>query len=155
MSNKFTGTIPSGKIGITFDAAYDGVNAGIRHVIVSNVLASYVEGSAYTAALIDEYEKVFFDVNGNVITLVDGRFVVGTHEIRKARLTIDENYEHAKFVYNGTINYAMTDYVSGDGSLLVLDKVWATKRTNGKISNGKARSSLTALPSTPGFARRL
>ena len=32
LSNKFTGTIPSGKIGITFDAAYDGVNAGIRHV---------------------------------------------------------------------------------------------------------------------------
>lgn len=107
LSNKFTGTIPSGKIGITFDAAYDGVNAGKRHVIVSNVLASYVEGSAYTAALIDEYEKVFFDVNGNVITPVDGRFVVGTHEIRKARLTIDENYEHAKFVYNGTINLSL------------------------------------------------
>ena len=28
LSNKFAGTIPSGKIGITFDAAYDGVNAG-------------------------------------------------------------------------------------------------------------------------------
>lgn len=128
LSNKFAGTIPSGKIGITFDASYDGVNAGNRQVIVSNVLASYVEGSAYTAALIDEYEKVFFDVNGNVITLVDGKFVVGTHEIRKARLTIDtDNYKHAPFIYNGTINYAMTDYVSGDGSLLVLDKVLGDK----------------------------
>lgn len=145
LSNKFTGTIPSGKIGITFDAAYDGVNAGIRNVIVSNVLASYVEGSAYTAALIDEYEKVFFDVNGNVITLVDGRFVVGTHEIRKARLTIDENYEHAKFVYNGTINYAMTDYVSGDGSLLVLDKVLGDKADEWKNIQWKGTFQLDSI----------
>lgn len=145
LSNKFTGTIPSGKIGITFDAAYDGVNAGIRNVIVSNVLASYIEGSAYTAALIDEYEKVFFDVNGNVITLVDGRFVVGTHEIRKARLTIDENYEHAKFVYNGTINYAMTDYVSGDGSLLVLDKVLGDKADEWKKIQWKGTFQLDSI----------
>lgn len=145
LSNKFAGTIPSGKIGITFDAAYDGVNAGIRNVIVSNVLASYVEGSAYTAALIDEYEKVFFDVNGNVITLVDGRFVVGTHEIRKARLTIDENYEHAKFVYNGTINYAMTDYVSGDGSLLVLDKVLGDKADEWKNIQWKGTFQLDSI----------
>lgn len=145
LSNKFTGTIPSGKIGITFDAAYDGVNAGKRHVIVSNVLASYIEGSAYTAALIDEYEKVFFDVNGNVITLVDGRFVVGTHEIRKARLTIDENYEHAKFVYNGTINYAMTDYVSGDGSLLVLDKVLGDKADEWKNIQWKGTFQLDSI----------
>lgn len=145
LSNKFTGTIPSGKIGITFDAAYDGVNAGKRHVIVSNVMASYVEGSAYTAALIDEYEKVFFDVNGNVITLVDGRFVVGTHEIRKARLTIDENYEHAKFVYNGTINYAMTDYVSGDGSLLVLDKVLGDKADEWKNIQWKGTFQLDSI----------
>ena len=145
LSNKFTGTIPSGKIGITFDAAYDGVNAGKRHVIVSNVLASYVEGSAYTAALIEQYEKVFFDVNGNVITLVDGRFVVGTHEIRKARLTIDENYEHAKFVYNGTINYAMTDYVSGDGSLLVLDKVLGDKADEWKNIQWKGTFQLDSI----------
>ena len=145
LSNKFTGTIPSGKIGITFDAAYDGVNAGIRQVIVSNVLASYVEGSAYTAALIDEYEKVFFDVNGNVITLVDGRFVVGTHEIRKARLTIDENYKHAPFVYNGTINYAMTDYVSGDGSLLVLDKVLGDKADEWKNIQWKGTFQLDSI----------
>lgn len=145
LSNKFAGTIPSGKIGITFDAAYDGVNAGIRQVIVSNVLASYVEGSAYTPALINEYEKVFFDVNGNVITLVDGRFVVGTHEIRKARLTIDENYEHAKFVYNGTINYAMTDYVSGDGSLLVLDKVLGDKADEWKNIQWKGTFQLDSI----------
>lgn len=145
LSNKFAGTIPSGKIGITFDAAYDGVNAGIRNVIVSNVLTSYVEGSAYTAALIDEYEKVFFDVNGNVITLVDDRFVVGTHEIRKARLTIDENYEHAKFVYNGTINYAMTDYVSGDGSLLVLDKVLGDKADEWKNIQWKGTFQLDSI----------
>lgn len=145
LSNKFTGTIPSGKIGITFDAAYDGVNAGKRHVIVSNVLASYVEGSAYTAALIDEYEKVFFDVNGNVITLVDGRFVVGTHEIRKARLTIDENYKHAPFVYNGTINYAMTDYVSGDGSLLMLDKVLGDKADEWKNIQWKGTFQLDSI----------
>lgn len=145
LSNKFTGTIPSGKIGITFDAAYDGVNAGKRHVIVSNVLASYVEGSAYTPALIEQYEKVFFDVNGNVITLVDGRFVVGTHEIRKARLTIDENYEHAKFVYNGTINYAMTDYVSGDGSLLVLDKVLGDKADEWKNIQWKGTFQLDSI----------
>lgn len=145
LSNKFTGTIPSGKIGITFDAAYDGVNAGKRHVIVSNVLASYVEGSAYTPALIDEYEKVYFDVNGNVITPVDGRFVVGTHEIRKARLTIDENYEHAKFVYNGTINYAMTDYVSGDGSLLVLDKVLGDKADEWKNIQWKGTFQLDSI----------
>lgn len=155
LSNKFTGTIPSGKIGITFDAAYDGVNAGIRHVIVSNVLASYVEGSAYTAALIDEYEKVFFDVNGNVITLVDGRFVVGTHEIRKARLTIDENYEHAKFVYNGTINYAMTDYVSGDGSLLVLDKVLGDKADEWKNIQWKGTFRLDSIAVNPGLRASL
>lgn len=128
LSNKFAGTIPSGKIGITFDAAYDDVNAGIRNVIVSNVQASYVEGSAYTAALIEQYEKVYFDVNGKVITLVDGKFVVGTHEIRKARLTIDtDNYKHAPFIYNGTINYAMPDYALGKDSLLVLDKVLGDK----------------------------
>lgn len=145
LSNKFAGTIPSGKIGITFDAAYDGVNAGIRQVIVSNVRASYVEGSAYTAALIDEYEKVFLDVNGNVITLVDGRFVVGTHEILKARLTIDENYRHAPFVYNGTINYAMTDYVSGDGSLLVLDKVLGDKADEWKNIQWKGTIQLGSI----------
>ena len=155
LSNKFTGTIPSGKIGITFDAAYDGVNAGKRHVIVSNVLASYVEGSAYTPALIDEYEKVFFDVNGNVITLVDGRFVVGTHEIRKARLTIDENYEHAKFVYNGTINYAMTDYVSGDGSLLVLDKVLGDKADEWKNIQWKGTFQLDSIAVNPGLRASL
>lgn len=155
LSNKFAGTIPSGKIGITFDAAYDDVNAGKRHVIVSNVLASYVEGSAYTAALIDEYEKVFFDVNGNVITLVDGRFVVGTHEIRKARLTIDENYEHAKFVYNGTINYAMTDYVSGDGSLLVLDKVLGDKADEWKNIQWKGTFQLDSIAVNPGLRASL
>lgn len=155
LSNKFAGTIPSGKIGITFDAAYDGVNAGKRQVIVSNVLASYIEGSAYTAALIDEYEKVFFDVNGNVITLVDGRFVVGTHEIRKARLTIDENYEHAKFVYNGTINYAMTDYVSGDGSLLVLDKVLGDKADEWKNIQWKGTFQLDSIAVNPGLRASL
>lgn len=155
LSNKFTGTIPSGKIGITFDAAYDGVNAGIRNVIVSNVLASYVEGSAYTAALIDEYEKVFFDVNGNVITLVDGKFVVGTHEIRKARLTIDENYKHAPFVYNGTINYAMTDYVSGDGSLLVLDKVLGDKADEWKNIQWKGTFQLDSIDVNNGLRASL
>lgn len=155
LSNKFTGTIPSGKIGITFDAAYDGVNAGKRQVIVSNVLASYVEGSAYTAALIDEYEKVFFDVNGNVITLVDGKFVVGTHEIRKARLTIDENYKHAPFVYNGTINYAMTDYVSGDGSLLVLDKVLGDKADEWKNIQWKGTFQLDSIAVNPGLRASL
>ena len=156
LSNKFTGTIPSGKIGITFDAAYDGVNAGKRHVIVSNVLASYVEGSAYTAALIDEYEKVFFDVNGNVITPeADGSYVIGTHEIRKARLTIDENYEHAKFVYNGTINYAMTDYVSGDGSLLVLDKVLGDKADEWKNIQWKGTFQLDSIAVNPGLRASL
>lgn len=155
LSNKFTGTIPSGKIGITFDAAYDGVNAGKRQVIVSNVLASYVEGSAYTAALIDEYEKVFFDVNGNVITLVDGKFVVGTHEIRKARLTIDENYKHAPFVYNGTINYAMTDYVSGDGSLLVLDKVLGDKADEWKNIQWKGTFQLDSIDVNNGLRASL
>lgn len=155
LSNKFTGTIPSGKIGITFDAAYDDVNAGIRHVIVSNVQASYVEGSAYTAALIDEYEKVFFDVNGNVITLVDGKFVVGTHEIRKARLTIDENYRHAPFVYNGTINYAMTDYVSGDGSLLVLDKVLGDKADEWKNIQWKGTFQLDSIDVNNGLRASL
>lgn len=153
--NKFAGTIPSGKIGITFDAAYDGVNAGMRDVIVSNVQAYEVAGSAYTAALIDEYEKVFFDVNGNVITLVDGRFVVGTHEIRKARLTIDENYEHAKFVYNGTINYAMTDYVSGDGSLLVLDKVLGDKADEWKNIQWKGTFQLDSIAVNPGLRASL
>lgn len=155
LSNKFAGTIPSGKIGITFDAAYDGVNAGIRQVIVSNVLASYVEGSAYTAALVDEYEKVFFDVNGNVITLVDGKFVVGTHEIRKARLTIDENYKHAPFVYNGTINYAMTDYVSGDGSLLVLDKVLGDKADEWKNIQWKGTFQLDSIAVNDGLRASL
>lgn len=155
LSNKFTGTIPSGKIGITFDAAYDGVNAGKRHVIVSNVLASYVEGSAYTAALIDEYEKVFFDVNGNVITLVDGSYVIGTHEIKKARLTIDEKYRHAPFVYNGTINYAMTDYVSGDGSLLVLDKVLGDKADEWKNIQWKGTFQLDSIAVNPGLRASL
>ncbi len=146
LSNKFAGTIPSGKIGITFDAAYDGVNAGKRHVIVSNVRASYVEGSAYTVALIEQYEKVYFDVNGNVITPeADGSYVIGTHEIRKARLTIDENYRHAPFIYNGTINYAMTDYVSGDGSLLVLDKVLGDKADEWKNIQWKGTFQLDSI----------
>lgn len=146
LSNKFAGTIPSGKIGITFDAAYDGVNAGIRNVIVSNVRASYVEGSAYTAALIEQYEKVYYDVNGNVITPeADGSYVIGTHEIKKARLTIDEKYRHAPFVYNGTINYAMTDYVSGDGSLLVLDKVLGDKADEWKNIQWKGTFQLDSI----------
>lgn len=146
LSNKFAGTIPSGKIGITFDAAYDGVNAGIRQVIVSNVRASYVEGSAYTAALIEQYEKVYVNADGNVITPeADGSYVIGTHEIKKARLTIDENYRHAPFVYNGTINYAMTDYVSGDGSLLVLDKVLGDKADEWKNIQWKGTFQLDSI----------
>ena len=146
LSNKFAGTIPSGKIGITFDAAYDNVNAGKRQVIVSNVQASYVEGSAYTPALIEQYEKVFFDVNGEVITLVDGKFVVGTHEIKKARLTIDtDNYKHAPFIYNGTINYAMPDYALGDGSLLVLDKVLGDKADEWKNIQWKGTFQLDSI----------
>lgn len=146
LSNKFAGTIPSGKIGITFDAAYDDVNAGIRNVIVSNVRASYVEGSAYTAALIEQYEKVYVNADGNVITPeADGSYVIGTHEIKKARLTIDENYRHAPFVYNGTINYAMTDYVSGDGSLLVLDKVLGDKADEWKNIQWKGTFQLDSI----------
>lgn len=156
LSNKFTGTIPSGKIGITFDAAYDGVNAGKRRVIVRNVQASYVEGSAYTPALIEQYEKVYYDVNGNVMTPeADGSYVIGTHEIRKARLTIDENYEHAKFVYNGTINYAMTDYVSGDGSLLVLDKVLGDKADEWKNIQWKGTFQLDSIAVNPGLRASL
>lgn len=146
LSNKFAGTIPSGKIGITFDAAYDGVNAGNRHVIVSNVRASYVEGSAYTAALIEQYEKVYVNADGNVITPeADGSYVIGTHEIKKARLTIDEKYRHAPFVYNGTINYAMTDYVSGDVSLLVLDKVLGDKADEWKNIQWKGTFQLDSI----------
>lgn len=154
--NKFAGTIPSGKIGITFDAAYDDVNAGIRDVIVSNVMASYVEGSAYTPALIEQYEKVYFDVNGKVITLVDGKFVVGTHEIKKARLTIDtDNYRHAPFVYNGTRNYAMTDYVSGDGSLLVHDKVLGDKADEWKNIQWKGTFQLDSIDVNDGLLASL
>lgn len=156
LSNKFAGTIPSGKIGITFDAAYDGVNAGIRQVIVSNVRASYVEGSVYTAALIEQYEKVYFDVNGNVITPeADGSYVIGTHEIKKARLTIDEKYRHAPFVYNGTINYAMTDYVSGDGSLLVLDKVLGDKADEWKNIQWKGTFQLDSIDVNNGLRASL
>lgn len=146
LSNKFAGTIPSGKIGITFDAAYDGVNAGKRQVIVSNIRASYVEGSAYTKALIEEYEKVYVNADGEVITPeADGSYVIGTHEIKKARLTIDEKYRHAPFVYNGTINYALTDYVSGDGSLLVLDKVLGDKADEWKNIQWKGTFQLDSI----------
>lgn len=146
LSNKFAGTIPSGKIGITFDAAYDGVNAGKRHVIVSNVRASYVEGSVYTAALIEQYEKVYVNADGEVITPeADGSYVIGTHEIKKARLTIDEKYRHAPFIYNGTISYAMTDYVSGDGSLLVLDKVLGDKADEWKNIQWKGTFQLYSI----------
>lgn len=156
LSNKFAGTIPSGKIGITFDAAYDGVNAGIRQVIVSNVRASYVEGSAYTAALIEQYEKVYVNADGNVITPeADGSYVIGTHEIKKARLTIDENYRHAPFVYNGTINYAMTDYVSGDGSLLVLDKVLGDKADEWKNIQWKGTFQLDSIDVNNGLRASL
>lgn len=156
LSNKFAGTIPSGKIGITFDAAYDGVNAGKRQVIVSNIRASYVEGSAYTAALIEQYEKVYVNADGNVITPeADGSYVIGTHEIRKARLTIDENYRHAPFVYNGTINYAMTDYVSGDGSLLVLDKVLGDKADEWKNIQWKGTFQLDSIDVNNGLRASL
>lgn len=154
--NKFAGTIPSGKIGITFDAAYDDVNAGARNVRISNIKAAYVEGSAYTKELIEEYEKVYYDVNGKVMTPeADGSYVIGTHEIRKARLTIDENYEHAKFVYNGTINYAMTDYVSGDGSLLVLDKVLGDKADEWKNIQWKGTFQLDSIAVNPGLRASL
>lgn len=156
LSNKFAGTIPSGKIGITFDAAYDGVNAGKRNVIVSNVRASYVEGSAYTAALIEQYEKVYVNADGNVITPeADGSYVIGTHEIKKARLTIDENYRHAPFIYNGTINYAMTDYVSGDGSLLVLDKVLGDKADEWKNIQWKGTFQLDSIDVNNGLRASL
>lgn len=156
LSNKFAGTIPSGKIGITFDAAYDGVNAGKRHVIVSNVRASYVEGSVYTAALIEQYEKVYVNADGNVITPeADGSYVIGTHEIKKARLTIDENYRHAPFIYNGTINYAMTDYVSGDVSLLVLDKVLGDKADEWKNIQWKGTFQLDSIDVNNGLRASL
>lgn len=156
LSNKFAGTIPSGKIGITFDAAYDDVNAGKRRVIVRNVQASYVEGSAYTPALIEQYEKVYYDVNGKVMTSeADGGYVIGTHEIRKARLTIDENYRHAPFVYNGTRNYAMTDYVSGDGSLLVLDKVLGGKADEWKNIQWKGTFQLDSIDVNNGLSASL
>ena len=156
LSNKFAGTIPSGKIGITFDAAYDGVNAGKRQVIVSNVLASYVEGSVYTAALIEQYEKVYVNADGNVITPeADGSYVIGTHEIKKARLTIDEKYRHAPFIYNGTINYAMTDYVSGDGSLLVLDKVLGDKADEWKNIQWKGTFQLDSIDVNNGLRASL
>ena len=157
LSNKFAGTIPSGKIGITFDAAYDGVNAGKRHVIVSNVRASYVEGSVYTAALIEQYEKVYVNADGNVITPeADGSYVIGTHEIKKARLTIDtDNYKHAPFVYNGTITYAMTDYVSGDGSLLVLDKVLGDKADEWKNIQWKGTFQLDSIDVNNGLRASL
>lgn len=156
LSNKFAGTIPSGKIGITFDAAYDGVNAGVRNVIVSNVRASYVEGSAYTAALIEQYEKVYVNADGNVITPeADGSYVIGTHEIKKARLTIDENYRHSPFIYNGTINYAMTDYVSGDGSLLVLDKVLGDKADEWKNIQWKGTFQLDSIDVNNGLRASL
>lgn len=156
LSNKFAGTIPSGKIGITFDAAYDGVNAGKRQVIVSNVRASYVEGSAYTAALIEQYEKVYVNADGNVITPeADGSYVIGTHEIKKARLTIDEKYRHAPFVYNGTINYAMTDYVSGDVSLLVLDKVLGDKADEWKNIQWKGTFQLDSIDVNNGLRASL
>lgn len=156
LSNKFAGTIPSGKIGITFDAAYDDVNAGIRQVIVSNVRASYVEGSAYTAALIEQYEKVYVNADGNVITPeADGSYVIGTHEIKKARLTIDEKYRHAPFVYNGTINYAMTDYVSGNVSLLVLDKVLGDKADEWKNIQWKGTFQLDSIDVNNGLRASL
>lgn len=156
LSNKFAGTIPSGKIGITFDAAYDDVNAGARNVRISNIKAAYVEGSAYTKELIEEYEKVYYDVNGKVMTPeADGSYVIGTHEIRKARLTIDENYRHAPFVYNGTISYAMTDYVSGDGSLLVLDKVLGDKADEWKNIQWKGTFQLDSIDVNNGLRASL
>lgn len=156
LSNKFAGTIPSGKIGITFDAAYDDVNAGARNVRISNIKAAYVEGSAYTKALIEEYEKVYVNADGNVITPeADGSYVIGTHEIKKARLTIDENYRHAPFVYNGTINYAMTDYVSGDVSLLVLDKVLGDKADEWKNIQWKGTFQLDSIDVNNGLRASL
>ena len=156
LSNKFAGTIPSGKIGITFDAAYDDVNAGARNVRISNIKAAYVEGSAYTKALIEQYEKVYYDVNGNEMTPeADGSYVIGTHEIKKARLTIDEKYRHAPFVYNGTRNYAMTDYVSGDGSLLVLDKVLGDKADEWKNIQWKGTFQLDSIDVNNGLRASL
>lgn len=156
LSNKFAGTIPSGKIGITFDAAYDDVNAGARNVRISNIKAAYVEGSAYTKELIEEYEKVYYDVNGKVMTPeADGSYVIGTHEIRKARLTIDENYRHAPFVYNGTISYAMTDYVSGGDSLLVLDKVLGDKADEWKNIQWKGMFQLDSIDVNNGLRASL
>lgn len=157
LSNKFAGTIPSGKIGITFDAAYDDVNAGARNVRISNIKAAYVEGSAYTKALIEEYEKVYVNADGEVITPeADGSYVIGTHEIKKARLTIDtDNYRHAPFVYNGTRNYAMTDYVSGDGSLLVLDKVLGDKADEWKNIQWKGTFQLDSIDVNNGLLASL
>lgn len=154
--NKFAGTIPSGKIGITFDAAYDDVNAGARNVRISNIKAAYVEGSAYTKELIEEYEKVYVNADGEVITPeADGSYVIGTHEIKKARLTIDENYRHAPFIYNGTINYAMTDYVSGDVSLLVLDKVLGDKADEWKNIQWKGTFQLDSIDVNNGLRASL
>lgn len=156
LSNKFAGTIPSGKIGITFDAAYDDVNAGARNVRISNIKAAYVEGSAYTKALIEEYEKVYVNADGEVITPeADGSYVIGTHEIKKARLTIDEHYRHAPFIYNGTINYAMTDYVSGDVSLLVLDKVLGDKADEWKNIQWKGTFQLDSIDVNNGLRASL
>ena len=154
--NKFAGTIPSKAIGITFDAAYDDVNAGARNVRISNIQAAYVEGSAYTKALIEEYEKVYVKADGNVITPeADGSYVIGTHEIKKARLVLDTDAYRLTAIYNGSYEYAIPDFITATGSLQPYDKVVGDKKDEWKIILWKGKFQIDKLDIKDGIPASL
>ena len=103
VDNVHSGIISQKDIRLAYAARYDGVDAGVRNVLVSGVLLS--AASEKYASVLDEYELVYFDNDGNVIPVAENG-IIGTHEIIKARLKLNESYRFAD-VYNGSGRYAV------------------------------------------------
>lgn len=131
VGNEFVTKIARSDISVTFDARYDDANAGTRNVLVSGITLTAGEGSAYTKIL-NEYELVYFGALETAIVPNGEEITIGTHEIQKARLTLDPNADRFSATYNGTRDYAMPDFVSADGTLKVHDIVKGDKANEWK-----------------------
>ena len=135
VDNVHSGTISQKDIRLAYAARYDGVDAGVRNVLVSGVLLSAV--SEKYASVLDEYELVYFDNDGNVIPVAENG-VIGTHEIRKARLKLNDTYRFSD-VYNGSGRYAVAK-TGAATSLVPIDVVdgdkadeWKTLEWSGVV----------------------
>ena len=144
VGNDFVAKIARSDIRVAFDARYDDANAGIKNVLVSKIKLTAGEGSAYTKIL-NEYELVYFGTAETAIVPNGEEITIGTHEIQKARLTLDPNADRFSATYNGKRDYAMPDFVSADGTLKVRDIVKGDKADEWKNITWKGVYKLSKI----------